>query len=374
MKYTIREYRPGHYQVTFSHEGTQVHLQKFFDLPLDTESRAFTLVAWLKKNGYSPEKFGRDTPFQFDKAVQTWIKSSNPSEEWVQHLRSFANKLFIPHFKKMDIRNIKTAHIQAFYTTLLDKKYSPKYCKNVMGELHAFLNFYKKSLPNFPDFPKVEVQEPVIRWLTEEEQDKLFQHIPEVDKPIFELMRHYGCRCNEAGGLLHKNVFLDHDPPYFVIATTMQKNGKIKETTKTRMIRILPIVDVTRWIFEPRGDSPFVFSKGGRPYTNNRLNRVWNWANKVSGVQKINLYNGVRHSFACQRLNAGYTIEEVRVVLGHSSSRMTQRYAQYTLQSLENIIRGNVYAPFIPAPDVKLLDFKGKDKLGGEASALTRRL
>jgi integrase len=346
MKFGIREYKPGHFQVTFSFEGRQVHLQRNpWGQPLNSDIRAGILVAWLKKNGYNPEQFGKDTSFQFDRAIQTWLKSSTASPEWVQRLREIARKFFIPHFKKMDIRNIKTAHIQALYATLLDK-YSPKYCKNVMGELHAFLNFYKKSLPTFPDFPRIPLQEKPIRWLTEKEQDQLFKYIPEVDKPIFELLRHYGCRCNEAGGLLKKNVFLNHTPPYFTIATTLRENGQLREFTKTKTIRVLPIVAETRWIFENRGDGDFVFTtKKGRLYTNQRLTAVWKKANKLSGVEKINLYNGTRHSFGCQRLNAGYTIEEVRIVLGHSTSKMTQRYAQYTLQSLENIVRGNIYTP-----------------------------
>ena len=363
MKYTIRQYRPGHFQVTFSHEGKQIHLQKFFNQPLDTESHAVTLVAWLKKNGYHPEKFGRDTPFQFDRAIQTWLKSSTATPEWRQRQRQIARKFFTPHFKKMDIRKIQTAHVQAFYATLLDKKYTPKYLSKLMSELHAFLNFYKKSLHTFPDFPKIQLQEKVIRWLTSEEQDQLFQCIPEANRPIFELMRYYGCRTNEAGGLLRKNVFLDHTPPYFAIATTLQRNGEIRATTKTRLIRILPIVEETRWIFESVNGSDFVFSKKGRPYTNQMLNLIWNRANQLSGVQKINLYNGVRHSFAMQRLNGGCPIEGIRVILGHTTSKMTNRYAQYTLESLQDIISGKAYNPLIGHSNTKLLDYKEKSKL-----------
>ena len=368
MKIGVYKRKNGRYQVYFSHEGKQIHLQRLpWGKPLDSNTDVALLKAYLRKMGYHPEKWGKELAFQFDHCIQTWIKSSNASQERIQHLRQITNKFFIPHFRKMDIRKIQTAHIQEFYATLLEKKYSPKYCKNIMGELHTFLNFYKKSLTLFPDFPKIEVQEPVIRWLTEEDQARIFQRIPEADRPIFELMRHYGCRTNEAGGLLRQNVFLDHTPPYFVVASTLRKNGEVKPVTKTKKIRILPIVDETRWIFETRGESPFLFTKKGRPYTNKRLNSVWNRANRASGVTQINLYNGVRHSFACQRLNAGYSIEEVRVILGHSSSKMTQRYAQYTLKSLENIVRGNIYTPFITTPDIKLIENKGSKQPGDRA-------
>lgn len=371
-KFGIYEYRPGHFQVNFSYEGKQIHLQKFFGQPLTTDTLAHLVIGHIQRFGWHPEKWGKETPYQFDHAVQTWIKSIDAIPEWKKQLEGLADKLYKPFFKKLDIRKIKDIHIQEFYSTLLDKHYSPKYVKNVMDELKAFLNFYRKSLPTFPDFPRVQVQEKPIRWLSEEEQDKIFLHIPEIDRPIFEFMKHYGCRTNEAGGLLHKNVFLDHTPAYFVIATTLRANGKVKETTKTKTIRILPIIPETRWIFETRGESPFMFTKKGRPYSNCMLNSVWKKANRLSGVQKINLYNGVRHSFACQRLNAGFSIEEVRVMLGHSTSKMTQRYAAYTLQSLENIVRGNVFSPFIPTPETKLLDFKEKPALPNKGYSLKR--
>ncbi len=190
----------------------------------------------------------------------------------------------------------------------------------------------------------MQVQEPVIKWLTEEEQTKLFKCIPVLDLPIFEAMRHYGLRTNEAGGLLKKNVFLDHDPPYFAVATTISAvNGQVKPVTKTKKVTVLPIIPETRSIFESNNDSPVVFTKNGRPYTNRMLNRIWNKANKESGVQKINLYNGVRHSFAMQKLNAGFSMEEVRAILGHSSSKTTNgmqptRYSRFRTLSSEKLI------------------------------------
>jgi integrase len=358
MKIGVYKRKNGRYQVYFSHEGKQIHLQRLpWGIPLDSDTRVALLKAYLRRFGYRPEKWGQqEKPFNFDHAVQTWIKSSNVSEEWKLHKSQIASKFFLPFFKKQDYRKIQTAHIQEFYASLLDKGYSPKYISTLMGQLKAFFRFNQKSLKDgLPDFPKVSIQEKPIRWLSEEDQDKIFRHIPEIDKPIFEALRHYGLRCNEAGGMLKKNVNMDKG--YFVIASTLGRNGQIRESTKTRKVRVLPIVPSTKWIFESRGDSEFVFWKRG-PYSNRRLNSLWNKAIKLSGVSKINLYNGVRHSFAMQRLNSGFSIEEIRTVLGHSSSVMTRRYAQLTTKSLEDIINGN--APVIKNNEVKLLENKGK--------------
>jgi integrase len=360
MKIGVYKRKNGRYQVYFSHEGKQIHLQRLpWGIPLDSDTRVALLKAYLRKYGYHPEKWGQqEKPFNFDYAIRTWIKTSTASPEWILHKQQLANKFFLPFFKRQDIRQIKTIHIQQFYASLLEKGYSSKYISTLMGQLKAFFRFNQKSLKDgLPDFPKVSTQEKPIKWLTEEDQDKIFQHIPDRDKPIFEALRHYGLRCNEAGGMLKKNVFLSKN--YFVIASTLGRNGKIRESTKTRKVRVLPIVPSTKWIFESKGDSEFVFSKGKcGPYTNRRLNSVWRKANRLSGVPVIPLRNAVRHSFACQRLNSGYSIEEIRVVLGHSTSKTTQKYAQYDLKSLAGIINGN--APVIENKEPKLLENKGK--------------
>jgi integrase len=350
----------------------QIFLQRGVDgRPLRSSNDCIHVIIILKEDGYNPKSWGKDKSYNFNEAVQPWIKSPNISPEWKEQRRQVTNRFFLPHFGKMDIRDVKTSHIRSLYSKLLDKKYGAKYIKNVIGEIKNFFNFYRKSLKEMPDFPKVQVQEPVIKWLTEKEQTKVFKCIPASDKPIFEAMRHYGLRTNEAGGLLKKNVFLDHDPPYFVIATTISAvNGQVKPVTKTKRIRPLPIIPETRPIFKSNNDSPLMFTKNGRPYTNRMLNRVWNKAIKESGVQKINLQNGVRHTFAMLRLNEGFSMSEVQAILGHTSSNTTQRYAAYTLQSLQDIIRGKVHTKFIVNTYSKPIDIKGRIRLGGKDSNL----
>ena len=199
-----------------------------------------------------------------------------------------------------------------------------------------------------------------VKWLTIEEQDKVYAKISQTDLPIFQFMRSYGCRINEALGLLKENVFLDHNPPYVVLATVLGTKGNLKPTTKTKRARILPIIPEIRWIFLNSEDPKLVFTKNGKPYSNKILNRVWKKATTEAGV-KINLYNGVRHSFGCQRLNSGYGLDTIKAIMGHTSTKTTERYAAYELKSLENIIRGkSIYNIFIPESGVKLLENKGK--------------
>ena len=357
-----RQLPNGTFQVYFSCNGKRVYLTKDFSgKPLKTLEQVGSAEAILTARGYKPSEWGRDKSLIFENAVENWLKLSTSSPEWIDQKRGIINNYLMPTFKGKDIRNVK-ALILPLYKSLSSNGLQEKTVKNIMGVLKAFLNFYKKSIPDFPDFPVITVREKPIEWLTEEEQTKVIEHIPDKDKPIFEFMRHYGCRLNEAGGLLKRNVYLDNDPAYVVIQTVLTENGKLKPYTKTKRLKVLPILPELRSIFDTNGDGEFVFTRRGRPYRKRTFEYIWNRANKLSGIKKINLYNAVRHSFGCQRLNEGYSLDEIRAVMGHTNPKTTERYAGYQVKSLESIIRGHFHTNFTGIEKLKLPEITGNNE------------
>ena len=142
--------------------------------------------------------------------------------------------------------------------------------------------------------------------------------------------------------MLRENVLEE----YLVISNVIDAYGKLRASTKTKRVKVLPIIADTKSIFEPVDQPAFMDGQklvlgNGRSYTNKMLRRRWNIANRQVGVQKINLYNAMRHSFAMQRLNEGFALNEVSAVLGHSNLQTTvSRYAQYTTEKVGEIIKG----------------------------------
>jgi len=112
----------------------------------------------------------------------------------------------------------------------------------------------------------------------------------------------------------------------------------------------LPIIPELTEILKPRDLSPLVFTHKTRaglvPYRRQFLEGIWNEANRLAnqkyGTILINLYNGLKHSFGCQRLNQGFSIEEIKEVMGHVDSRTTERYAKFVTQKLTNVMRGKI--------------------------------
>lgn len=343
----VYEDRPGHFRVYFSYKGEKFWLNKYLDgTPLVHRFHAQRLLehvnSLIDAKKFDPSAWRKDRPYLFEKAVQTWIDLSTCSVEWIEKRKMISEKFLTPFFQGEDIREIRKIHIDNFHSNLKKKGYSDKYIYNIMGELKAFFYFHQESLGSMPVFPKISYQDRPIRWVGEEDQDRIMEFITERDKPIFVFMRYTGCRPNEAGGFLRENVFSKQK--YFVLSTCLGRRGQVKPNTKTKIVRPVPIIPEIEEVLRPREATRFVFSKKGRPYSNRMLRFIWNRANKKAnekyGTPIVNLYNGLKHSFGCQRLNAGFSVDEIKTVMGHTNRKTTERYAKYMTQKLSGVMSG----------------------------------
>lgn len=69
----------------------------------------------------------------------------------------------------------------------------------------------------------------------------------------------------------------------------------------------------------------------GRPYR--CLSRAWLSARQQAGLEGLRIHD-LRHSFASFLINNGRSLYEVQKILGHSSARMTERYAHLANDTL----------------------------------------
>ena len=193
-----------------------------------------------------------------------------------------------------------------------------------------------------PRFPKIQVHKPTIKELNFEEQNKIFEFIQEKHLPIFTFMRFTGCPPNEAQGLLKEKV--DFINKKVLLSTVLTPKKGIKNSTKTRQVKPLPIIPEIEDILKMGAkESPLIFTIDGRPYTLRRLEKIWHRANSLVNkkykTKIINLYNGLKHSFGMQRLDDGYNLDELKKVYGHSNIATTQGYADYRTGRLVDIMR-----------------------------------
>ena len=80
----------------------------------------------------------------------------------------------------------------------------------------------------------------------------------------------------------------------------------------------------------------FINSTTGKHYSEDTMKKIWNKIRVKVGLPKeIRLYDATRHSFASQLINSGVALINVSRLLGHSSVKMTVRYAHSDLGRLK---------------------------------------
>lgn len=320
--------------------------------PLDTYQRALNLLTHinfeLKNHSFDPSKYIKVELEKFyvsnllDKFLSSKLDSLAPS-----YIRAY--KLYVNyaknHFGNIDVRELRKLDIVS-YKEHLEKNFtfSKKMLKNILDHFKTFLRYVKNDLEILnviPSFPEVEYDHPKINWLSPELQKVVFEAIPDDDKPIIAFLMLSGCRPGEARALKCKDVNLDLG--IISISATFsnriyrekRKGKKSREATipihpeiyeyiKDRVVNNLPEAFV------------FVYKKTGQHYTEDRLKRIWDGVKEKVGLSdEIRLYDATRHSFASQLVNKGVSILSVSRLLGHSSIKMTEKYAHSDIEKLK---------------------------------------
>lgn len=108
--------------------------------------------------------------------------------------------------------------------------------------------------------------------------------------------------------------------------------------SKSKRIRSVPLNDSALEVLAEldtkgaRGHL-FVNAATGKPYTT--IAKVWNRLRKEVGIPKLRLHD-LRHSFASMLINSGRSLYEVQKLLGHSDTKVSERYAHVNLRTLQD--------------------------------------
>jgi hypothetical protein len=103
-------------------------------------------------------------------------------------------------FQTHDVRELHAIDLMN-YGDWLEKKVSPapKTLKNHMDHFRAFLGWCKKFeiIRDIPAPPEIRIPERTFRWIGQKDQVKLFEHVPDLDKPVIAFLMLHGCRPGE---------------------------------------------------------------------------------------------------------------------------------------------------------------------------------
>ena len=140
-----------------------------------------------------------------------------------------------------------------------------------------------------------------------------------------------GCRLNEVLSATWADV--DIERRVFTVRAT---------NSKSRKTRSVPLndsaIEVLNSLDTKEEGGPLFLSSRGRKRDEKRafttIAKQWDRIRKAAGLPELRLHD-LRHQFASFLVNDGRTLYEVQQILGHSSSKVTERYAHLSTKTLQ---------------------------------------
>lgn len=316
---------------------------------LDSYERAHRVLESLRyeidQHIFDPSKYlsSNIKDYRFEERVQEWYQSKtrevekgNLAESYTIKLKCYMESYYLPFFKGIDIRDIRTFHIQRFYDQLPSTK-SLKYLKNILGGLKHFFNTLHRFeyISQKPIFPVIQVNQVTPKWIDYETQLKMLGSIPFEDRPIFAFLMFQGVRPSEARALKVKDINLKER---YILITRTFSYKKLRERVKSKVSRprlINPaLISMLIDLCKDKFPESFVFINPRTKtfYSAETLFRIWDKVRKEFELS-ITLYEATRHSLASIAACNGASLNAIKDVLGHTDIRTTLKYAHSNLES-----------------------------------------
>ncbi len=343
---------PRRYFVDLSWPG-QGRIKLYTDqqgYPLDSWERSNRLLNAIRyeidQGKFDPREYVKKEvhALRFENYAQGWLERlvarhgrGEVSWGYLQFAKGVVKKYLTPLLGGRDIRDIREGQIEDFRDAL-PVSLQPKTVANIMGLLGKIMRdaFRRRDIAYLPEIPKVEVGEPVTRWLSQEEQEAVLAHVPApVFRAFFLFLMKQGVRPSEARALRWEDLDLKNNR---VIIRAAMDGERYRTCTKERDVRYLPLHPRVKEAVKklPRSIGGYVFVHDGKQLSKRLVISVWNRAARKAGL-RITCYQGTRHSLASQAVNKGVSERIIGAMLGHKSIASTRRYAKLSTETLRAV-------------------------------------
>ncbi len=355
IAYICREHKtvPNKLYVDLPWKGERIRI--FSDKTgqvLDSYDRANTAlkgVNWeIQNHTFDPQRYIKAEASKFwalnllDSFQKEKLPGIAPSyqrgyKRMIQIAKEFFKIRDVREIRKIDIISFKN-HCQESFT------WKEKTLKNTVDLFKTFMNYLHDDLEiigSVPSFPVIEVQEKPIKWVSAEDQGKLFELVEDAHKPIIAFLMLHGCRPAEARALKCKDVSLENR----CITISATFSGKVyRQRRKGRGAKplIIPIhLEMLDYLTERVKNSHpeafvFVNRTTGDPYSAPMIGKIWKKVRDQAGIGpfELRLYDASRHSVASQLVNSGTSLFIISKLLGHSTTKMSEKYSHADIEKL----------------------------------------
>ncbi|MDE7065183.1 MAG: site-specific integrase, partial [Desulfovibrionaceae bacterium] len=248
-----------------------------------------------------------------------------------QHKRSWkvderiARQHISETFGKRSLTGITRTEVEEWFRSLPRRKLAPATCNRILAVFKAIYAL-AASYKLLPDGQKpcsgvsaFKVSNKRERYLSDEEARRLVRELelsPHREAVVIRLLLLTGARKNE----ILKARWEDVHPDRHLLTVPLSKSGKPRHIALSdeavKLVRSIPRRAGNPWLFPGHAQ--------GKPLSD--VYGFWNRLRCRLGFPDVRIHD-LRHTFASLLVNAGRTLYEVQMLLGHSDPRTTMRYA-----------------------------------------------
>jgi len=339
--------------------STDEHGQPLLDR-LMTDALASKIALEIAGKKHDPERWRpvKESKYTISNAVHNYL-GARQKDKQKQRLTTKHYKDLDLHLKKLiefsesvgvtDIREFKGYELQKMFDDHLPAELSYSTKRKYRATMSGFFNWAVKkaelidSAPALPDIGEQEKR--LIKYLTAEQQEKLFKKLDKKFRPIVRFLMVYGCRPSEALAIQLEDVSWENRTVYVKRAIS---DGVLKEKNKTNKIRAMYISDSyapeLRKLTQNRigNDYLFVNPETGSPFTLFALDKAWRMAADSAKFDHT-LVEGTRKSLTDSALRRGIDVETIAEALGNSPKVLLEHYGQISAGRTRNVFDKEAY-------------------------------
>lgn len=291
---------------------------------------AEALEAKWKLEAFQAKQWGKQPSRTFDELMLAYIKATEDEKRSAERDKCSAKHLY-QFFTGYRLETLKGSDVRAYIEARKSEGVAQGTINREIGLFSSSINYARNEwdwdIPNPVMGKRLREPEGRTRWLTQEEAALLIQaaeinpratHLPD----LIRLAVNTGMRKGEMLGLEWGRVDLK--------ANLVHLGA---EHTKAGKRRSVPLNDEARTALLNRArfrgqyclSTPWVFTnrKGERIAS---VKHSFSSACEIAGVENFTVHD-LRHTCAAWLVSAGASLIEVRDLLGHSTIRMTEKYA-----------------------------------------------
>lgn len=264
------------------------------------------------------------------KEYLNWYQKRRKESSYTK-INSIITIHLIPHFKKMELRNIKQKDIIKFQDKLIESKAAASHIKKIHTTLSAVFNFAIKN--EYTNINPASIvgnvdlkEEKHINYWTLEEFKVFIDNVDEtLYYALFMTLYYSGMRKGELLALTWADLDFEHNS---INVNKTEYNRKVT-TTKTESSKrkiLMPRFVMLQLEKIKLSSNPkltyVVFGEFTTSISTTTLDRKYEKYLKSSGVKKIRIHD-FRHSHASYLINKGTIISVIAARLGHSDVATT---------------------------------------------------